>query len=425
MSKLRTSAFTAAATLILAHIAVLALRYGTESASVWGDWIDAAAPLVAAGISWMASRQAGPFGKRVWRLVSFSCLLTFIGQALYTYYYDYLHAPLGTLWPSDVLVFFWIVPGVLTLFLSPRDRGSGYRWLRVCDFVQVCMLVLAVELSQIYVPSRWQAAGRAMEVRTLHAGILFFGLIALSFLIRGLLSFSRTERAFFLRMGGFLVVHGIVLNATLFYQASGHYRQGEWPDLAWTLSYCLLIVIAGTWNEPEQQLMPEAQSHRLQLLAQFSPLLIPAIVFPLILSIAQEQFVWSVVLVMVSFAAAGGRLFVLQKQLLISTHELEKNLALLQGITEGTTDAVFVKDLEGQYLMMNTAGIRILGRSIENVLGKKDIELFSPEVGRAIWEHDRVVIQSGKTQTYEEAATAGGETRMYLATKGPYRDPNV
>ena len=46
-------------------------------------------------------------------------------------------------------------------------------------------------------------------------------------------------------MGAFLTVHAIVLNGTLYYQASGHYQQGTWPDLPWTVSYCLLIVIAG------------------------------------------------------------------------------------------------------------------------------------------------------------------------------------
>src|ERR1700730_2487315 len=220
MSKLRTSALAAAVLLMLVHGAVLISRYGTDTASLWGDWIDTAAPTIAAIVCWMASRQADPFGRRVWRLVAFSSLLAAIGQALYTDYYDYLHAPMGTLWPSDVLVFFWIVPAMMTLFLSPRDPGSGYGWLRVCDFAQVCTLALAVELSQIYVPSRWQAAGQAMQVRALHAGIFFFGLVVLSFFIRGLLSFNRTEKSFFLRIGGFLAVHGIVLNSTLAYQAS-------------------------------------------------------------------------------------------------------------------------------------------------------------------------------------------------------------
>jgi hypothetical protein len=406
------------------HGAVLALRYRTDTASLWGDWIDTAAPLTAAVICWLASRQAGRFGRRVWRLVCISALITAVGQGLYTYNYDYLHAALGTLWPSDVLVFFWIVPATMTLFLSPSDPNSGFRWLRVCDFVQVCALVLVVELSQIYVPSRWLSAGQSMQIRTLHAGILFFGLIAVSFLVRGLLSRNGTARAFFLRMGIFLVVHGIVLNSTLYYQASGHYEQGTWPDITWTFSYCLLIVIAGTWNDREEKADVELRSHGLQLLAQFSPLLIPAVVFPLVLSIAQEQFVWSVLIVLVSFAAAGGRLFVVQHQLLVSTRDLERNLALLRGITEGTTDAIFVKDLQGRYLMMNSAGARILGRTVNEIIGKDDEELFSPETGCEIMARDRQVLQSSEVQTYEEPGTAAGLSRLYLATKGPYRDAN-
>ncbi len=422
-SKYRTPAVAAAAILMLVHGGVLVVRYGTDAASVWGDWIDIIAPLAAAVTCWMVSQRAGPYGRRVWRLVAFSSLLTCIGQGLYTYYYDYLHAALGTLWPSDVLVFFWIVPAMTTLFLSPRDPGSGYGWLRVCDFVQACTLVLAIELSQIYVPSRWQVGGQSMERRTLFAGILFFGLIALSFLLRGLLSRHRIVRAFFLRMGIVLVVHGTVLNVTLHWQASGHYQQGTWLDLAWTVSYCLLIVMAGTWNEAEEKPEAEPPSHSLQLLAQFSPLAIPALVFPMLLSIAQEQFFWSVVLVLISFAAAGGRLFVLQNQLMISSRELARNLSLLQGITEGTTDAVFVKDLEGRYLMINSAGARFVGRTVEEILGHDDSHWFPPEAAQAIRLRDQELVQSGQTVTYEETLTANGVSRVFLATKGPFRDP--
>src|SRR5215471_7490466 len=67
MSKLRTSAIAAAAILILAHVSVLVFRYGSDFASVWGDWIEALAALLASIICWQTSRRAGPFGKRVWR----------------------------------------------------------------------------------------------------------------------------------------------------------------------------------------------------------------------------------------------------------------------------------------------------------------------------------------------------------------------
>jgi len=410
--------------LLLVHVSVLLSPYSRDTKSLLGDWIDTLAPLLGAIVCWRVSRRSGPFGRRVWQLVALSALLSTVGQALYTEYYDYLHAPLGTLWPSDVLVFFWIVPALMTLFLSPRDPNSGYQWLRVCDFAQVCALALAAELSQIYVPSQWQAAGRTMQERALYAGILFFGLIALSFLLRWWLSRNRVERAFFGRMAVVIAVHAIVLNGTLYYQASGHYEQGKWGDLTWTVGFCVLIVLAGTWNESEEGIEAEPRSPGWQRLAMFSPLVIPAIVFPLALSIAREQFFWSLAIVLVSFAAAGGRLFVVQNQLLISSQELQKNLSLLQGLTEGTTDAVFVKDPEGRYLMMNTAGARFLGRTVPEVIGKSDTELFDADVGRMIMERDREVMRSNETQTYEEFGTAAGVTRLYLATKGPFRDPS-
>ena len=407
------------------HGTVLSLRYGSASASRCGDWIGAAVIVLAAFACWSASNRSGSFGKRVWRLVVFSLLLALLGQFAYTYYFDYLHVPTSTLWPSDILVFFWVVPIMMTLFLSPHDRNSGFRWLRFCDFAQVCALVLSLELSLLYVPSRWESSERVMAVRAFHVGLPFFGLVALSFLVRGLLATNRTARAFFLRLGVFLFAYAIITNKTLYDFAAGNPQQGIWTDLLWTVTYALLVVLASTWNE-ESPAMNSADSSppSLQLLAQFSPLLIPAIVFPLVLRIAQEQFLWSFFLVMVSFVGASGRLFVVHRQLLSSSRELARNLALLQGITEGTTDAVFVKDLQGRYLMINSAGARFVGRTIEEVLGRDDSDWFPAEAARAIRLRDEELAQSGLAQTYEEVLSANGVSRVFLATKGPFRDTN-
>ena len=425
MSKLRASVMAAATIPVVAHLAIVVSSYGTQFASVWGHWTDALSALVAAVVSWYAARQSGAFGRRVWRLVSLSLVLAFLSQFAYTLYFDYLHAPFAELWPSDVLVFFWVVPATMTLFLSPRDQSRGFRWLRLCDFLQVCALVLSLELSLLFVPSRWQASENAMLVRTFHVAIFFFGVLALSFLVRGLLTPFRTARSFFFRLAVFFFFFGVTTNTTRYAMSAGSYRQGTWLDLPWTLSFSLLAGLAATWTDREQRL-PEAEPRltSMQLLAQFSPLLIPAIVFPLVLRIAQEQFLWSVILVMVSFAAAGGRMFFVQNELLISTRELQRNLALLQGITEGTTDAVFVKDLQGRYLMMNPAGAAFLGRTVDEVIGKDDTELFNPEAGREIMELDRMVLQAGEMQTFEEAGTAAGVSRIYLSNKGPFRDAN-
>jgi PAS domain S-box-containing protein len=49
---------------------------------------------------------------------------------------------------------------------------------------------------------------------------------------------------------------------------------------------------------------------------------------------------------------------------------------LLRAVIEGTADAIFVKNLAGRYIMINSAGARILGIAVEAALGKNDQELF-------------------------------------------------
>jgi PAS domain S-box-containing protein len=101
---------------------------------------------------------------------------------------------------------------------------------------------------------------------------------------------------------------------------------------------------------------------------------------------------------------------------------LVESHSLLRAVVEGTSDAVFVKDLDGRYLMINTAGARLLGKTVEEVVGRDDFALFALEAARAVAEHDRQVIAGGELQTFEERLTAAGVTRVYQATKGVYRD---
>jgi PAS domain S-box-containing protein len=58
-------------------------------------------------------------------------------------------------------------------------------------------------------------------------------------------------------------------------------------------------------------------------------------------------------------------------------------------VIEGTTDVVFVKDLEGRYLLMNPAGADYLGRTLDQIVGRTDEELYTPELAARIRETDR------------------------------------
>ncbi len=101
---------------------------------------------------------------------------------------------------------------------------------------------------------------------------------------------------------------------------------------------------------------------------------------------------------------------------------LVESHSLLNGVVEGTSDAIFVKDLQGRYLMINSAGAKFLGKRVDEVLGRDDTELFSAETAHIVMDHDRRIMDSGESETSEETASAAGVTRTYLSTKGVLRD---
>ena len=101
---------------------------------------------------------------------------------------------------------------------------------------------------------------------------------------------------------------------------------------------------------------------------------------------------------------------------------LRESYALLHAVTEGVSDAIFVKDAQSRYLMINTPGARLLGRAVPEVLGRDDAALLGPAEGARIRADDAWIIAEGRSLTREETHTRDGVTRNYLVSKGPHRD---
>ncbi|MCG8637619.1 MAG: ATP-binding protein [Desulfobacterales bacterium] len=103
---------------------------------------------------------------------------------------------------------------------------------------------------------------------------------------------------------------------------------------------------------------------------------------------------------------------------------LQENHALLNAIIEGTSDAIFLKNLNGEYELANTACLKAFGRSKEEVIGKKDEELLPPESAKVVIEVDKRVVESNRTcMTEDRLETAYGDT-YWLSNKNPFRDKN-
>ncbi len=97
---------------------------------------------------------------------------------------------------------------------------------------------------------------------------------------------------------------------------------------------------------------------------------------------------------------------------------LREAYRLSRAVTEGLDDPIFVKDAEGRYLMINSAGARFFGKTVEDVLGKDDATLLPPVLSEKIRQEDLTVMASGVVQISEETMVVGDTALTYLITKG-------
>jgi len=101
--------------------------------------------------------------------------------------------------------------------------------------------------------------------------------------------------------------------------------------------------------------------------------------------------------------------------------ELDRSL---RALFAQTSDAIFVKDLEGRYRFVNPAGAAQLNQTPEEVPGKCDQDFFDAESTRLIRQRDAEVLANGRPITFEDVVTLrDGSKRAYLITKFPYRTP--
>ncbi|HZV53296.1 MAG TPA: PAS domain S-box protein [Rhodocyclaceae bacterium] len=111
-----------------------------------------------------------------------------------------------------------------------------------------------------------------------------------------------------------------------------------------------------------------------------------------------------------------------ERELSVESERL-RALQLLDTIAESSDDAIFAKDIEGRYILVNKAATRFMGRAAAEVLGRDDSAIFPTEQARFLMAIGSRVIAEDRTETNEETLDTAAGIRTFLATKGPLRDP--
>ena len=98
-----------------------------------------------------------------------------------------------------------------------------------------------------------------------------------------------------------------------------------------------------------------------------------------------------------------------------------KSRRMLEQVLEATPDSIYLKDLDGRYLLVNSAAARLLGRPGLEILGHTNAELL-PEIAGEIAQHDAAVIARDASDAYEISGAWASGNHVLAVTKSPFRD---
>jgi len=104
---------------------------------------------------------------------------------------------------------------------------------------------------------------------------------------------------------------------------------------------------------------------------------------------------------------------------------VERNL--LSTLLDNLPDRIYVKDIQGRKIMSNIADWQGTGaKSVGDMLGKSDFEIYPPELAAKFWNDDKSVLNSGMPiiSREEPGLDRQGNSIWVLTTKVPLRDAN-
>jgi PAS domain S-box-containing protein len=101
---------------------------------------------------------------------------------------------------------------------------------------------------------------------------------------------------------------------------------------------------------------------------------------------------------------------------------LRESEARLQAFIDNAGAVIYLKDMEGRYLLANRASEAVHGRPREAIVGRTDRELQAPDVAETFVRSDQAVLEAGHQVELEEDAHLPDGIHTYISVKFPLRN---
>ena len=100
----------------------------------------------------------------------------------------------------------------------------------------------------------------------------------------------------------------------------------------------------------------------------------------------------------------------------------QDSTAFVNAIVEHAPSAVYVKDLEGRYVLVNRHFERLMGLSRDAVLGRTDRDVMPPELAEGFTQSERQVVVTEAPLVKEEQLLLEGRDHYFVTTRFPLLD---
>lgn len=94
----------------------------------------------------------------------------------------------------------------------------------------------------------------------------------------------------------------------------------------------------------------------------------------------------------------------------------------LQAILDNAQTVIYLKDIQGRYILVNQKFQTLFQRSLDQILGQTDYDLLPPELAYVSQTNDRKVLESKTSIAFEEFTLQDDTLHTYLSVKFPLFD---
>jgi len=102
--------------------------------------------------------------------------------------------------------------------------------------------------------------------------------------------------------------------------------------------------------------------------------------------------------------------------------QIQKNEIFLSSLIDNIPALVYVKSIEGKYILTNRAYEKFVNKSGPEIHGKREIDFLPPDLARQVIESDRITLATKKSAEYEQKSHYPDGDRFFRTVKFPLLD---